>query len=1031
VNLSEIWIRRPVMTTLVTTGLFLLGILGYRALPVNLLPEVDFPTITVSAFLPGASPEVMASTVATPLEKQLATLSGVDSMSSTSTLGQTSIAIQFSLERNIDAAALDVNAALQAATGLLPKSMPNPPTFVKVNPGDMPIVMLALTSETLSIADLNDVAENVVMPNLSAVNGVAQVDLVPPQKRAVRVQLSPDLLAARGIGIDDVARALQDGNVNLPGGTLDGPETAWTLDPAGQLPTAADFSRLVVAWQEGNPVRIRDLGRAVDGIQLVKAHARYLSGGTNKPAVVLRVRKLSGANTVRVAEEVKSRLPKLRQTIPANAELDLFYDQAAFVRESIRDVQWTLVLTVFLVVGVILLFLGAVRPTVVPALVVPLSILGTFPVMSLLGYTLNNLSLMALTLAVGFVVDDAVVVLENVVRRIEEGEAPMEASLRGSREIGFTVLSMTVSLAVVFVPILFMSGILGRLFREFAVCITVAIVLSGILSLTLTPMLCSRLLSGYAARKEGARGPFALFERAFASVSRHYESSLRGAMRHKGMVLVATLAVTAAAVLLYRALPAGFIPQQDQGFFRVFSQVEDRTSFAGMVRRQEQMEKLALADPDLGKSKVVSVVGALFENQGILFAALPPRDERTSDVDGIIARFRPKVLAIPGLIASLVNPPLIAIGSRMSSAQWQYTLQSTDLPSLWQGAGRMEEGMRKIPQLVDVVSDLQLRKPQLTVAVDRDKASSLGLTLKQVQDAFFSAFGERQVSVIYSATNFYYVILELEPRFREDPSVLSRLYVRSSTGSLVPLAAVARVVETVAPLSVNHAGQMPSATVSFNLKPGAAIGAATAAIEKLAAEVLPRSVTTSFQGSAKAFRDSISSMGFLLLVTLVVIYLVLGILYESFVHPLTILSALPLAGFGALAALWLLGMQLDLYAYVGIILLVGIVKKNGIMMIDFALDAERGRGLSAAESIVEAASVRFRPIMMTTLAALFGTLPIALGLGAGGEARQSLGVAVVGGLLFSQLLTLYVTPVLYVEFDRLAKRRGASAKGER
>ncbi len=1018
-NISEIWIRRPVMTTMVMLGVMFLGFLSYDKLPISNLPNVDFPTISVKAYLPGANPEIMAATVATPLEKQFSAIAGIDSMTSTSTLGQSTINIQFNLARDIDAAALDVNAAIAAAMGVLPESMPNPPTYKKVNPADMPIVFIAMTADELPVSDLQAFSEDVLIPNLSTINGIADIDVVPTQRYAVRIQVNPLALASRGIGINEVADAVSAGNVNLPGGTLDGTKTAYTLESNGQLMKAEDYNGLIISYQNGYPVRIQDIGRAVASVENNRSTSWCFREGRKEKGVVVRVRKQVGANTVLLADQIRAKLPKIAASMPGAMSMDILYDQSLFIKDSIRDVQYTMILTICLVLVVMFLFIRALRPTVIPSVVIPLSLVATFPIMAVNGYTLNNLSLMAMTLAIGFVVDDAIVVVENIIRRMEKGETAQEASLRGSREIGFTILSMTVSLVAVFIPIMFMGGIIGRLFREFAVVITAAILFSGFFSLTLTPMLSNRFLKGLTAKNRGRLYRFS--ERILEGATALYGKSLGFCLNRRFWMLVLTVAVVVSMVYLFDRIPKGFIPNQDQNFFRVFSQADDRTSYEEMFRIQDALDEIIMDDPAVAASKMGAIAGFSGDNNGIAFISLKERAEREVTVDEIITRLRPKLNRIPGVFVSLTNPPLITIGSRLATTQWQFTLQSTDLDDLYEYGRIMEDKLRAMPALADVKSDLMFRRPTVEIKIDRDMASSYGLTLEQIQDAFYSGYASRQISTIYTSSNFYYVYLELLPQYRVQPECLKQLYIRSSSGRLVPLEQVAEFTESVSPLSVNHSGQIPCANIFFNLKPGASIGGVIQEVTAFAQQRLPTTMSTGFQGSAQAFQSSFASMGFLLLVTVLVIYMILGILYESFIHPITILTALPLAGFGALAALTLFHKELDLYAYLGLILLVGIVKKNGIMMVDFALEAERRQRLTPVDSIHQACLIRFRPIMMTTLAALIGALPIALGLGAGGEARQSLGISVVGGLIFSQLMTLYITPVFYVYLDELSQ----------
>jgi HAE1 family hydrophobic/amphiphilic exporter-1 len=1020
VNFSELWIRRPVMTILVMTAILFFGLISYNSLPINNLPAVEFPTISVSASLPGASPETMATTVAKPLEKQFATIAGLEAMSSVNSLGQTQITLQFSLQRHVDDCAQDVNAKIAAARGELPTEMPTPPTYDKFNPSDWPIIYFALTSDTLPLNTINTYADTLLSQNFSTVYGVGQVQNLAPQKYAVRIQLNPKALANRGIGIDDVGNAIRTANVNLPQGTLDGSYQRFTVDSKGQLLTADPYRSLIVAYQNGYPVRVGDIGTALDSVQEDRVAAWYLTKGKTREAIVLAIKKQPGANTVKVSDDVKALIPKLKTMLPQAIEWDILYDQATYIRDSIEDVQFTLVITILLVVVVIFLFLRSIKPTIIPSIAVPLSLIATFAVMNLLGYSKNNLSLMALVLSVGFVVDDAIVMLENIVRHQEMGEKPMTASLNGSREIGFTIISMTLSLVVVFIPILFMPDVVGRLFREFAVCIAVAILISGFISITLTPMMCSRILKS-SGKEKGKNRFHAASERVFDRALALYGRGLTWSLDHRGFVLLFTAVIITGTIYLFKVMPAGFLPSQDQNFFQAFTQAPDRISFDDLVKHQTAVHNIVRDDPDVVQA--LSVVGYPNSNNGVIFANLSDLKKRGErPVDKLLQELRPKVNAVPGIVTFLQNPPPIAIGATSSLALYQYTLQSSNLDELYRYTDILEGKMKSIPGLVDVNSDIKLSNPKLEIIIDRDKASALGLSLQQIQDTFFSAYARRKISTIYTSTDAFYVILEVEPQYRMDPSALSMMYVKSNTGKLVQLDTIATISQGVGPLTVNHVGQLPGSTIAFNLERNHSIGDAVAAINNAAKEAnVPHAIGRSFQGSAQAFQKSFASMGYLLIVTVLIIYIVLGILYESFIHPITILSALPLAGFGALLSLWIFGMELDMYAYVGIIMLIGIVKKNGIMMVDFAVEAERTEKLTSTESIHKACMVRFRPIMMTTMAALFGTLPIAVGWGAGGDARQPMGVAVVGGLFFSQLMTLFVTPVFYVYFDRINK----------
>jgi HAE1 family hydrophobic/amphiphilic exporter-1 len=1021
VNFSDVFIRRPVATTLIMLAILLFGVVAYRSLPISDLPNVDFPTIRVDAGLPGASPETMAASVATPLERQFSTISGVDSMTSSSALGSTSITLQFNLARDLDAAAQDVQAAIAAAGRQLPPNMPTPPTYRKVNPADSPILYLSLASNTLPLSTLDEFGQTMMAQRISTVQGVAQVQVYGSQKYAVRIQLDPRELAARGIGIDEVAEAVRSGNVNLPTGTLYGRHQSFTVEADGQLTRAEFYGPLIVAYRNGAPVRIRDLGRSIDSVESDKQAAWNVTAEGAARTITLAIQKQPGTNTVEIVDRIRELLPSFQRQLPAAATLRVRFDRSIAIRESVNDVRFTLVLTLALVVMVIFLFLRNLSATVIPSLALPLSIVGTFAVMYLLGFSLNNLSLMALTLSVGFVVDDAIVMLENIVRHMEKGESPMAAAFRGSKEIGFTILSMTISLAAVFIPVLFMGGIVGRLFHEFAVTIGVAILISGFVSISLTPMLCSRFLKPERQQRKGAL--YRWTERGFDAMVGLYARTLGPALSHPRLVLAVSAVVLVLTGWLFVKMPKGFLPSEDIGQIFGFTEGAQGISFPAMAEKQARIAEIMAKNPNV-QAVMSNVGGRDNSNQGIVFATLKPRHERRQGPDEIIQELRPQFAQILGIRVFLQNPPPIRIGGSLSKSQYQFTLQGADTDELYEMAPILEEKIRKLPGFQDVTSDLQLKNPQVKVGIDRDRAAALGVTPARIEDALYTAYGSRQVSTIYAPNNQYQVIMEVAPEHQRDPAALSSLYVRSQSGAMVPLAGLASFTQDVGPLSVAHLGQLPSVTLSFNLRPGVSLSEAVTRVESVARDTLPATISTSFQGTAQAFQDSTRGLGILLLVAILVIYMVLGILYESFIHPLTILTALPFAGFGALVTLLAFGVEISIYAFVGIILLVGLVKKNGIMMVDFAIEAQRTEGVSAQKAIYEACLVRFRPIMMTTMAALMGTLPIALGAGAGAESRRPLGLAVVGGLLFSQTLTLYVTPVFYVYMDRLQQRLG-------
>jgi HAE1 family hydrophobic/amphiphilic exporter-1 len=1034
-SIPERFIQRPIATTLVMMAILLFGIASYRVLPVSDLPNVDYPTINVNARLPGANPDTMAAAVALPLEKQFSNIAGLDSMVSANRVGSTSIVLQFSLERNLDGAAEDVQAAISQAVRQLPSNMPAPPSYSRQNPADYPVLMIALTSDTLPLSAVDEYAETMVAPTVSTVNGVAQVQIYGQFKYSPHIQLDPQALATRRIGIDDVENALSNGNVNLPTGTLWGSQRAPTVQTQGQLYTAEDYANLIVAYRNGSPVRISDLGRVISGVQNDKNIDSLYDVNNPKGALAIpmAVFKQPGTNAVQVVDGIKAMLPRLQASLPPSVNMRVMFDRSTTIRNSVDDVKFTLELALFLVIMVIFLFLRNISATTIPSLALPFSLVGTFAVMYLGGYSLDNLSLMALTLSVGFVVDDAIVMLENIVRHMENGEGVMEAAVNGSGEIGFTILSMTLSLTAVFIPVLFMGGVLGRLLHEFAVTIMSAILVSGFVSLTLTPMLCSRFLKPMHKMKHGRL--YNYFESIQVGLERAYERGLQVVLRHKPATMVVAAALVVGTYYLGVIIPKGFLPSEDIDQINGITEAIEGISYDAMVEHMDQVGQILVQDPNV--EYVLTSIGVPNRtlNQGGLNIHLKPRSERPP-VDDVISELRPKLAAVTGVTTYLRNDPPIRIGGMQSKALYQFTIQSPSTEDLYDSAQGFTEKMRALPGLMDVSSDLQIRNPQINVEIDRDAASSYGVTVNQIESALYSAYGQRQISTIFAPNNQYWVILELEPEYQRDASKIASLYVHAASskdfpgGQLVPLSAVARLTPTLGPLSVNHLGQLPAVTISFNLKAGTSIGDAVNQINGLARQNLPPTTTTTFQGNAQAFQSSLSGLGMLLVMAVLVIYIILGILYESFLHPITILSGLPSAGFGALLSLYafhfaamkgwvspLLDMNLDLYGFVGIIMLIGIVKKNAIMMIDFALEAQRKQGLPPAEAIYKGCIVRFRPIMMTSMAAMMGTLPIALGLGAGGETRRALGVSVVGGLAFSQVVTLFLTPVFYIYME--------------
>ncbi|HKE83749.1 MAG TPA: efflux RND transporter permease subunit, partial [Vicinamibacterales bacterium] len=1066
-NISQGFIQRPIATSLLMAAIALFGAVAYRSLPVSDLPNVDFPTLLVTAQLPGASPQTMGASVATPLENQFSTIAGLESMTSVNSLGSTQITLEFNLDRSLDGAAVDVQGAITQASRLLPQGMPTPPTFTKVNPADQPILYLVMRSKTLPAWTLDEWAETRVAQRISQVSGVAQVQVLGSQKYAVHAQLDPHALAARQVGINEVENALKAWNVNVPAGNIIGPHRAYTLQASGQLMNAEEFKSMVVAYRNGAPIRLDQLGQVVDGAEDPHTGSWYYTRDTDSRAITLGIQRQPGTNTIAVADAVKGLLPQFQAELPSSVHMDVLYDRSETIRESYRDVQFTMVLTLALVIFVIFIFLRNVWATVIPSLALPFSIIGTFAVMYLLGYSLDNLSMMALILSVGFVVDDAIVMLENIYRHVEQGEEPFSASLVGSKEIGFTIVSMTLSLAAVFIPVLFMGGVLGRLFREFSVTICVAILISGVVSVTLTPMLCSRFLkrpthlhhehgAGDAAASRGRKGRaldafVATTERAFQAMLGFYDRTLQVAMKHRLVTMGAAGMVLVLTVVLFILVPKGFIPDQDTDQIAITTESAQGTSYDNAVKYQTQISNIIRQNPNV--VALVSTIGGSAANTlgapnlGQLVVTLEPRDERSASVNDVIEQLRPELARVPGMEVFMQNPPTIRIGGQVSKSPYQYSLQSADSQQLYATTRTLLKRLEEVPGIQDVTSDLEISSPQVNVNIDRDKAAALNVTASQIENAFYDAYGPRWVSTIYAPVNEYKVLLELAPQFQSDPSALSMLYFKggpttsaatnangapaataASLGPLVPLDTLASVKPQVGPQTVDHYGQLPSATISFGLAPGAALGTVLSHVKEIADTSLPEGVAGQFLGAAQAFQGALTNLAALLVIAVLVVYIVLGILYESYIHPLTILSGLPSAAFGALVTLLVFRMDLNIYAFVGMIMLIGIVEKNAIMQIDFALDAER-RGLSSEEAIYQGCLIRFRPIMMTTMAAMLGAVPIAIGYGAGGEARQPLGLVVVGGLLFSQLVTLYLTPVFFTYMAQLQRwlqtRRGS------
>jgi hydrophobic/amphiphilic exporter-1 (mainly G- bacteria), HAE1 family len=1025
-NLPELCIRRPVMTTLVMAAIVLFGVVAHGFLPIAELPNVDFPTVEVSANLPGAGPETMAASVATPLENQFSQIAGIRKMTSVSSLGATRVTLEFELDRNIDAAALDVQTALSVAQRSLPDAMPDTPWLRKRNPANFAIFYLRLSSPSLPVSTINNYAETVLQQEVSTIDGVAQVQFWGRQRYAVRIQVNPGALAMRRLSLLDVERAVKAGNSNLATGTIKGANQESAIKTTGALHGAAAYDRLVVAYRNGAPVRIRDIGRAIDDVDVRESSSFF----GNEQGMMMAVYRQPGSNTVKIVDEIKKALPRLRLQIPAAISIDVMYDRSLGIRQSIEDVEFTLMLAACLVVLVIFLFLRNLTATLIASVALPISLIGTFSAMYLFGFSLNNLSLMALTLSVGFVVDDAIVMLENIVRHREKGMSGMQAALIGSREVGFTIISMTASLVAVFIPIIFMGGMVGRLLNEFAMTIVAAVLASGLVSLTLTPMMCSRFIRSSAEVKHGRVYRFS--EAVFNGMLSVYAMGLRWCLRHRFIVLLSFIATIVATVHLYSTIQKDFLPAEDTGRLLARTQAGDDASYDALVAYQKQVAKLAAADPNIDEvlARAGGANASRTNNQGFLLMRTKPRDQRPEkDINKVVQELRRSLNTIPGIKVFVLNPPAIRVGGRLSNADYQYTMQDLDLDTLYKWVSIMVDEIRQLPGFQDVNSDLKVTSPSVMVKIDRDRASALGVQAQAVEAVLAAAFGSRKISTIYTSSSQFPVVLEVHPDHQQKISDLSRLYVPSSSGKQIRLDAVTTVSNQVAPLKISHQGQLPAVTLSFNLAPDVSLGTAIDRIRDLQGRLgMPGSIATRFGGTAEAFESSLKNMGLLLFMAVLVVYLVLGILYESFIHPLTIMSGLPAAGLGALLALQVFDLSLTLYSFVGIIMLVGIVKKNAIMMIDFALQAQRTEGKDPETAIYEACLLRFRPIMMTTFAALAGSLPIALGHGAGAEARAPLGITVVGGLAVSQIITLFLTPVIFLYLEKLQNFRSKNSE---